>query len=130
MRSYRVLIVDDEPHLTKILKHSFESVGYEVATAADGISCLNSVSHFRPDLIIMDIMMPHVSGIEAVKMIRNNPDFSETLIVALSARIDEEATEGMRDAGADLYLNKPFTVSKLLDRVSLLLEEQLVKKQV
>jgi len=72
--------------------------------------------------------MPHVSGIEAVRMIRNNPDFSETLIVALSARTDKEATDGMRSAGADLYLNKPFTVAKLIDRVSLLLEEQLVRE--
>jgi len=128
MRSYRVLIVDDEPNLQKILKHSFEAVGYEVATAVDGISCLNTVSHFKPDIIVMDIMMPHVSGIEAVRMIRNNPDFSETLIVALSARTDKEATDGMRSAGADLYLNKPFTVAKLIDRVSLLLEEQLVRE--
>jgi len=128
MRSYRVLIVDDEPNLQKILKHSVEAVGYEVATADDGISCLNTVSHFKPDIIVMDIMMPHVSGIEAVRMIRNNPDFSETLIVALSARTDKEATDGMRSAGADLYLNKPFTVAKLIDRVSLLLEEQLVRE--
>jgi two-component system, OmpR family, alkaline phosphatase synthesis response regulator PhoP len=128
MRSYKVLIVEDEQPLAKVLKHSFETVGYEVAVADDGIACLNSVSHFRPDLIIMDIMMPHVNGIEAVRMIRSNPDFSNTLIVALSARTDKDATDGMRNAGADLYWNKPFSVAKLLDRVSLLLQEQFVTK--
>lgn len=124
MRNYRVLIVDDEQPLAKVLQHSFEARGFDVAVANDGISCLNSIGHFNPDVVIMDIMMPHIDGIETVKMIRGNSDYDGTLIVALSARTDQDATDGMRNAGADLYLSKPFTVVGLLDRVDQLVEER------
>jgi DNA-binding response OmpR family regulator len=117
MAAARVLIVDDERPLTSLLGYAFQNEGYEVTTARDGIDCMNKVASFRPDVIIIDIMMPKLDGIDAVRLIRRNRSYSGTIIVALSAKTDPVTREKMREAGADLYMRKPFVVAKLVERV-------------
>lgn len=113
----RVLIVEDETPLVSLLSQAFRHEGFRVATAANGIECMNKVSSFKPDVIVMDIMMPRLDGIDATRLIRRHRGFEQTLIVALSARTDEAAKNEMEAAGADLYVEKPFVVGRLIERV-------------
>ncbi len=122
MEKHRVLIVEDEAPLVSLLVRTFSEEGFEVATAGDGIDCMNKVATFLPDVIIMDIMMPKLDGIDATRLLRWNREYADTLIVALSARSDHEIREQMRKAGADLYMTKPFVISHLVERVKELLE--------
>jgi len=122
MEKHRVLIVEDEAPLVSLLVRTFSEEGFEVATAGDGIDCMNKVATFLPDVIIMDIMMPKLDGIDATRLLRWNREYADTLIVALSARSDHEIREQMRKAGADLYMTKPFVISHLVGRVKELLE--------
>lgn len=113
----RILIVDDEMPLVTLLSQTFRQEGYEVALAGDGIDCMNKVASFRPDVIVMDIMMPKLDGIDTTRLIRRNRAYQSTVIVALSARTDPDTIEGMRDAGANLFMRKPFVIAKLMERV-------------
>ena len=119
--STRILIVDDEKPIVTLLAQTFEQEGHEVATAKDGIDCMNQMAAFRPDVVIMDIMMPKLDGVDTTRLIRRNSNYAETLVVALSARSDEETRARMKDAGANVFMRKPFVIAKLIDRVARLL---------
>ena len=120
--SLRVLVVDDEKPISTLLAQMFEQEGYEVANAFDGIDCMNKMATFRPDVVIMDIMMPKLDGVDTTRLIRRNKSYSETIVVALSAMSDDETRQRMKDAGANLFMRKPFVIAKLLARVSRMLE--------
>jgi DNA-binding response OmpR family regulator len=117
----RILIVDDEKPIATLLAQTFVNEGFEVANARDGIDCMNKMASFQPDVVIMDIMMPKLDGIDATRLIRRNRVQSGTIIVALSARADEETRARMKEAGADLFMRKPFVIAKLVDRVGRIL---------
>ena len=117
MNEPRVLIVEDEGLLVNLLSQAFRQEGFLVATAANGIECMNKIQGFRPDVIVMDIMMPRLDGIDATRLIRRQRGLDKTLIVALSARTDESTKTEMMAAGADLYMEKPFVVSQLIEHV-------------
>lgn len=117
----RILIVDDEKPIATLLAQTFVAEGYEVANAHDGIDCMNKIASFQPDVVIMDIMMPRLDGVDATRLIRRNRMQNGTLIVALSARADEETRGRMKEAGADLFMRKPFVIAKLVDRVGRML---------
>jgi two-component system alkaline phosphatase synthesis response regulator PhoP len=85
----KILIVDDEPDIRELLSHCLKKVGYSVCTASDGQDGIHAAIKFRPHLIIMDLMMPIMGGIEACTILRNMVDFKNTCIVFLSARNDE-----------------------------------------
>lgn len=121
MRIPRILIVDDEAPITTLLQQALEHDGMRVAQARDGIECMNKVASFRPDVIVMDIMMPKLDGVDTTQLIRRNRSYADTIIIALSARADEETRQRMQDAGANLFMRKPFSVAKLLDRIRQLL---------
>ena len=121
-QSMRVLVVDDEKPISTLLSQTFEQEGYEVANAFDGIECMNKMATFRPDVVIMDIMMPKLDGVDTTRLIRRNRSYSETIVVALSARSDDETRQRMKDAGANIFMRKPFVIAKLLARVSRMLE--------
>jgi len=121
MAAARVLIVEDEIPLAALLRQAFENEGFEVSTARDGIDCMNKVASYRPDVIIMDIMMPKLDGVDATRLIRRNRHFRDTVIVALSARSDPGTRQQMREAGANLFMRKPFVIGKLVQRVRQLL---------
>jgi len=118
---YRILIVDDERPIASLLALAFEQDGHTVLSAADGIDCMNKMASFRPDVVIMDIMMPKLDGVDATRLIRRNRSYQDTVIVALSARADEATRRRMRDAGADLFMRKPFVIAKLVARIRELL---------
>ena len=117
----RILIVDDERPLTVLLAQTFEQEGFQVANAFDGIDCMNKMASFQPDVVIMDIMMPKLDGVDTTRLIRRNRSYGNTIVVALSAKADEETRKKMRDAGANLFMRKPFTIAKLIDRVNQML---------
>jgi CheY-like chemotaxis protein len=118
MPAPRILIVDDEKPLANLLHHAFENEGYEVASARDGIDCMNRVASFRPNVIVMDIMMPKLDGIDTTRLIRRNRSYADTIIVALSARSDPATKQQIVEAGADLFMSKPFGIAKLVQKVT------------
>ena len=83
---------------------------------------MNKMASFRPDVVIMDIMMPKLDGIDATKLIRRNQSYSSTIIVALSAKADDETRKKMKEVGANLFMRKPFAIAKLVGRVAHMLE--------
>ena len=118
----RILIVDDEKPIATVLAQTFGQDGHVVASAADGIDCMNKMASFRPDVVLMDIMMPKLDGVDTTRLIRRNRSYGETIVVALSAKSDEETRHRMKEAGANLFMRKPFVIAKLLARVSRMLE--------
>ncbi|HEX8267256.1 MAG TPA: response regulator transcription factor [Pyrinomonadaceae bacterium] len=110
----KILIVDDEPQITRVLRRSLSAHRYEVRTAADGESALETVRDFAPDLIITDLSMPEMNGIELCREIRKT---SEIPIIVLSVKGEEKTKVEALDAGADDYITKPFGIEELLARV-------------
>ncbi|MBC8423244.1 response regulator [bacterium] len=113
----RVLIVEDEGALANLLAQALQNEGCEVALSRDGIDCMNKVTGFAPDVIVMDIMMPRLDGIDTTRLIRRNPGYDNTVIVALSARTDPATKQEMLAAGADLFFDKPFVMSRLIGEI-------------
>jgi len=113
----RILIVEDEGALANLLVQALDNEGCDVALARDGIDCMNKVTGFRPDVIIMDIMMPKLDGIDTTRLIRRNKTYDNTVIVGLSARTDMDTKKEMMTAGADLFFEKPFVMSRLIEEV-------------
>ena len=110
----RVLIVDDEPSILATMAPLLRSRGYEVSTAMSGKACLESVERVDPDLIILDLGLPDMDGVEVCRLLR---DGRSTPIVVLSARGAEADKVGALDAGADDYVTKPFGSEELLARI-------------
>jgi len=121
MATPRILIVEDEAPLSSLLSQTLENEGFEVAVAHEGIDCMNKVASFGPDVIIMDIMMPKLDGVDTTRLIRRNRNYHNTIIVALSAKADAATRERMREAGANLFMRKPFVIRKLVDRIKQML---------
>jgi len=110
----RILVVDDETQITRVLKTALSSQGYEVKSASDGESALNLALDWIPDLIVTDLSMPGMTGIELCRLVRER---SQVPIIVLSVRGEEKTKIEALDAGADDYVTKPFSVSELLARV-------------
>jgi two-component system KDP operon response regulator KdpE len=114
MERRKVLVVDDEPSITRTLRASFLANGYDVRTAHDGISGLHVLEDWGPDLIITDLAMPDMDGIELCKRVRA---FSPIPIILLSVQEDTASKIKALDVGADDYVTKPFSIDELLARV-------------
>ncbi len=110
----KVLVIDDEPQITRVLRHSLSAHRYDVRTAADGVSGLETFRDWHPDLIITDLQMPEMDGIAFCREIRKA---SALPIIVLSVRGDERTKVEALDAGADDYVTKPFGIDELLARV-------------
>jgi two-component system KDP operon response regulator KdpE len=110
----RVLVVDDEPQITRVLKTVLTSQGYQVRTAAEGETALSSFAEWRPELVITDLYMPHMDGIELCRRIRA---MSTVPIIVLSVKGEERTKVEALDCGADDYVTKPFGIDELLARV-------------
>jgi two-component system KDP operon response regulator KdpE len=110
----RILIVDDEPQITRVLRRSLTSHHYDVRSAADGESALETFGDWRPDLVITDLSMPNVNGIELCRRLRK---LSAVPIVVLSVKGEEKTKVEALDAGADDYVTKPFGMDELLARI-------------
>jgi len=110
----RILIVDDEPQITRVLRTSMQSHGYEVEVAQDGLLAFKVFEQFAPDLVVTDLSMPNMDGVELTKAIRR---VSDTPIIVLSVREQDAAKVLALDSGADDYVTKPFSTPELLARV-------------
>lgn len=114
MTPKRILVIDDEFQITRVLKRSLGAHRYDVRTASDGEAGLDLFGDFHPDLVITDLNMPEMSGIEVCRAIRR---LSEIPIIVLSVKGDEKTKVDALDAGADDYITKPFGMNELLARV-------------
>jgi len=114
----KILIVDDEPDIVEFITYNLRSKGYSIATARDGLEAIRKAKDFRPDLILMDVMMPNKDGIQAVKELRQLPDFENTAIIFLTALNDEKSEIAGLQVGADDYIAKPIKPDLLATRIS------------
>jgi len=117
----KVLVVDDEPVLVETIAYNLEQAGYEVTTAADGASALEVARRERPDLVILDIMLPEMDGIEVCRLLRRENSTATTPIMMLTAKGEEIDKVVGLEVGADDYVTKPFGRRELLARVKALL---------
>ena len=122
--SKTILIADDEPNIVAALEFVLQRSGYDVHVARNGDEALKLVEQARPDLVLLDVMMPVKSGYEVCKRIRERDDGRQTKIIMLSAKgRDAEVSKGLA-IGADLYVTKPFSTRDLMDKVRELLGDQ------
>ncbi|MBN1311203.1 MAG: response regulator [Anaerolineae bacterium] len=109
-----ILVVDDSPTVGSTVGWILSDCGYSVKVAVDGLSALNALQTYKPDLILLDIKLPHVDGIELCKMIRERTVYSSTPIVMLSGLSAQTAIERAQQAGANNYIVKPVSDEKLI----------------
>ena len=117
----KILCVDDEPDILEILKYNLSNVGYDIYIANDGLSAIKKAKEIIPNLIIMDIMMPKMDGIQACENLRANEKFNDTIIMFLTARGEDFSHLAAYEAGADDYVTKPVKPKILISKVKGLL---------
>lgn len=120
-KDIKILLVDDEPDILEIVGYNLSQEGYQIITANNGAKAVKKAKKERPDLIIMDVMMPEMDGIEACEIIRENPDLKETIITFLTARGEDYSQVAGFEAGADDYITKPIKPKVLVSKVNALL---------
>lgn len=119
--SKRVLIADDEPNIVVSLEFLVKQKGYDVRVVHAGDDALKVVAEFQPDLVLLDVMMPRISGYEVCQKLRENPAFRDIKIIMLSAKgRDVEVSKGLA-VGADAYVTKPFSTRDLMARIEQML---------
>ena len=116
--SIKILVVDDDPDIVEILKYNLKNSGYSVKSAGNGVEAIKKAKKFIPDIILMDVMMPEMSGIEACEEIKNINQLSQAIIIFLSARSEDYTQISAYDAGADDYISKPVKPKILLKKIS------------
>ena len=114
----KILVADDEPDILEIISYNLRKEGYEVFTASDGNEALDKARLHHPDLIILDIMMPKKTGVEVCQILRTQPEFTQTLIIFLTALSDEAVQIKGLESGADDYVTKPVSPKVLISRVN------------
>jgi PleD family two-component response regulator len=126
----RVLIADDNPQGVELLEAYLADCDYEIRTAADGEATLQVVRTWRPDLILLDIMMPKISGFEVCKRLRENPATRNTAVLMITALDQKSDVERAVEAGTDDFLTKPINKTELLLRVRSLLKSRLYQRDL
>ena len=127
-KTFKILLVDDEPDILEILSYPLKNEGFQVHTANNGLEAINIAKDIQPHLIVLDVMMPEMDGIEACEIIRKNPKISNTLITFLSARGEDYSKIAGFNAGADDYITKPIKPKVLVSKVKSLLRRISLKK--
>jgi len=118
-----VLVVDDDPVIQKLLQVNFEMEGYNVVTASDGAEGLERARSEHPDIVILDVMMPKMNGLEVASTLKSDSATAGIPIILLSAKAQEADVQAGRQTGADDYFTKPFDPLELLERVARLVGE-------
>lgn len=114
----KILIIDDEIHIVELLKFNLENNGYKVDYSYDGFDGYLKTKEFQPDLILLDWMLPNISGIDLLKKIRSDETLEQIPVIMLTAKnMEEDKLEGLQD-GADDYITKPFSVKEVLARIT------------
>lgn len=116
-----ILVVDDEPQVLRLLQLSLEQAGYQVSTAENGQEALEFVANTKPDLVIMDSVMPVMDGIEALQQLKNNEATADIPIILLTAKDSPADMAKGWDSGTDLFLTKPILTAELLDYLQTIL---------
>jgi DNA-binding response OmpR family regulator len=119
----KILVVDDEPNIVMSLEFLMKQAGFQVRTASDGEAALSAVAAERPDLMLLDVMMPRKNGYEVCQAVRANPDWKGIRIIMLTAKGREVEREKGLALGADDYITKPFSTQEVVERVRELLAE-------
>ncbi len=130
MERKRILVVDDEIYIVHILEFSLTMEGYTVLTASDGQEALKTIEAERPDLVVLDIMMPSLDGYQVCRKLRQDDQFQNLPVILLSAKGRPVDREAGLEAGADDYITKPFSPRKLLEKIRELLERKELGKAV
>ena len=115
------LIVEDEPDILELIEYNLKKEGYQVYTASNGLEAISSAKKHSPDLIILDIMMPKLDGIETCRQLRAMPEFKSTFMVFLTARSEEYSEISGFNVGADDYIAKPIKPRALVSRINAIL---------
>ncbi len=115
---YKVLVIDDEPDILDLLQYNLRKESYDVRIAEDGIKGVEIAREFLPDLILLDIMMPHQDGVETCRQIRQIPELNDVFVIFLTARIEEYSEIAAFDVGADDYITKPIKPRALMSRIN------------
>ena len=122
--SQKIYIVEDEPDIRETLKYNFSNEGFKVFTAPDGEEALSNIKKVLPDVLILDLMLPGISGLDVCKSIRADDDIRDMSIIMLTAKGEEIDRVIGFELGADDYVTKPFSVRELILRVKVLLKKQ------
>ncbi|MDI9860851.1 MULTISPECIES: response regulator transcription factor [Flectobacillus] len=117
----KILLVDDDPDIIELLEYNLTKEGFDTASATDGLQALEVAKKFKPDLILLDVMMPKMDGIETARQLRLLSEFKDTYILFLTARAEEYTEVAAFDVGADDYVVKPIKPRALLSRLKALL---------
>ena len=116
-----ILIVEDEPYIVESLTFLLRREGYEVASVAEGPAVLEAIRRTRPNVLILDVMIPEMNGFDVLRQIRNTPDTEGLPVLVLTAKGQETDRRRMLDLGADDFVTKPFSNADLVERVAALL---------
>ncbi|HEY8511717.1 MAG TPA: response regulator transcription factor [Cyclobacteriaceae bacterium] len=119
-QSQKILVVDDEEPIRELLKYNLQKAGFEVKTASDGEQALAIAKKFLPDVVLLDIMMPKMDGVETCRRLRDNPQLQKTFIIFLTARSEEYSEVAAFEVGADDYITKPIKPRALISRIQAL----------
>jgi two-component system, OmpR family, alkaline phosphatase synthesis response regulator PhoP len=116
--THKVLVVDDEESIVELLKYNLEKDGYDVKTALNGVQGIEIAKKFTPDLVLLDIMMPMIDGVETCRQLRAIPELQKTFVIFLTARAEEYSEVAAFDVGADDYITKPIKPRALMSRIN------------
>lgn len=119
-QSQKILVVDDEEAIRELLKYNLQKAGFEVKTASDGEEAVAIAKEFLPSVVLLDIMMPKMDGVEACRRLRDNPQLQKTYIIFLTARAEEYSEVAAFEVGADDYITKPIKPRALVSRIQAL----------
>jgi DNA-binding response OmpR family regulator len=117
----RILVADDDVDIRELVEFKLSTLGHEIVAVADGAAAVDACRAQRPDLAVLDVMMPGVSGLDAIRAIRADPALADLPVILLTARAQESDVETGFDSGADDYITKPFSPRELASRVEALL---------
>jgi two-component system, OmpR family, response regulator MtrA len=120
-RVARILVADDDVDIRELVEFKLSTLGHDVVAVADGAAAIEACQAERPDLAVLDVMMPGVSGLDAIRAIRADPALADLPVILLTARAQESDVETGFDSGADDYITKPFSPRELASRVQALL---------
>ena len=117
----RILVADDDVDIRELVEFKLSTLGHDVVAVADGAAAIDACRAQRPDLAVLDVMMPGVAGLDAIRAIRADPALADLPVILLTARAQESDVETGFDSGADDYITKPFSPRELASRVSAVL---------
>jgi DNA-binding response OmpR family regulator len=124
-----IVVADDDVDIRDLVEFKLTTLGHQVVTVADGSSAVEACVSSRPDLAVLDVMMPGLTGLEAVREIRNNPALKDIPVILLTARAQQSDVQTGYDLGADDYITKPFSPKELASRVEALLERAVDREE-